>query len=69
VTALFGLVVLLHPDNEVAIAAAVILLPATLIGIWRYSRAPQPEANVTTSSAPGESAVPADLRHIGTQLE
>jgi TRAP-type uncharacterized transport system fused permease subunit len=34
--AAFSFVVLLHPDNNVAIAAAVVVLPATLLGVWRH---------------------------------
>ncbi|MGE0629177.1 MAG: TRAP transporter fused permease subunit, partial [Hyphomicrobiaceae bacterium] len=36
--ALFSLVVLLHPDDAVSMAAAAVVLPATLIGIWRHRR-------------------------------
>jgi TRAP transporter 4TM/12TM fusion protein len=36
--AMFSLVVMLHPDQGVAIAAAAVVLPATIAGIWRHRR-------------------------------
>ena len=42
--------VLLHPDNKMAMAAAAIVLPATIIGVWRHrlmaAAAPSPELQV-----------------------
>jgi TRAP transporter 4TM/12TM fusion protein len=42
--------VLLHPDNTMAMAAAAILLPATIVGVWRHrlmaAAAPAPELQV-----------------------
>ena len=42
--------VLLHPDNTMAMAAAAIVLPATIIGVWRHrlmaAAAPSPELQV-----------------------
>jgi hypothetical protein len=29
-------VVLLHPDNRMSMAAAAVVLPATLFGVWRH---------------------------------
>jgi TRAP transporter 4TM/12TM fusion protein len=34
--AAFSFVVLLHPDNNMAMAAAAVVLPATLLGVWRH---------------------------------
>ena len=34
--AMFSFVVLLHPDDKMAIAAAAVVVPATLFGVWRH---------------------------------
>ena len=47
--AMFALVVLLHPDQRMAIATAAIVLPATLLGIWRHRQIAPPK---TVAPAP-----------------
>ena len=41
--ALASLVVMLHPNGNVAIAAAVFTLPATIYGIWRHRQVAGPK--------------------------
>jgi TRAP-type uncharacterized transport system fused permease subunit len=36
--ALFALVVMLHPDERISLAAAAVVVPATLIGIWQHRK-------------------------------
>jgi TRAP transporter 4TM/12TM fusion protein len=42
--ALVSLVVLLHPNNDMALAAAVIVLPATIYGVVRHRRVAPPKS-------------------------
>jgi TRAP-type uncharacterized transport system fused permease subunit len=42
--ALASLVVMLHPDGNVAVAVALLVLPATVLGIWRHRRVARPAA-------------------------
>ncbi|MBI4193458.1 MAG: TRAP transporter permease [Betaproteobacteria bacterium] len=42
--ALASFVVMLHPDGKVALAAAVFVLPATVLGVWRHRRIAPPES-------------------------
>jgi TRAP transporter 4TM/12TM fusion protein len=53
--ALFSLVVMLHPDQRVALAAAAIVLPATVAGVWRHRQFGRDRKLV-------ESAMAADLK-------
>ena len=46
VLALFSLAVLLHPNDKVAVAAAVFLLPATIYGIWRHRLVAPPKGEL-----------------------
>jgi TRAP transporter 4TM/12TM fusion protein len=41
--AVFGLVTLLHPDERMAAAAAVVASAATFVGVWRHSQMPAPK--------------------------
>jgi TRAP transporter 4TM/12TM fusion protein len=44
--ALFSLVVLLHPDAKVATAAAAVVVPATLFGVWRHRQIGGPKLSL-----------------------
>lgn len=44
--ALAGFVTLLHPDGNVALAAAAIAVPATVYGAWRHRRLSAPGAGI-----------------------
>ncbi len=39
-----SLVVMFHPDASWATAAAVLVVPATIVGIWRHKSIATPEA-------------------------
>ncbi|MBE0558539.1 MAG: TRAP transporter large permease subunit, partial [Proteobacteria bacterium] len=52
VLALAALVVLLHPDGNVALAAAVIVLPATVYGVARHRRIAPPKSGNGFQSEP-----------------
>jgi TRAP-type uncharacterized transport system fused permease subunit len=67
--ALFSLVVLLHPDEEVAIMAAVVVLPATIFGVWRHRTVAQPASPPLARVAAEPATIAPDLRKIETQLE
>lgn len=65
--ALFSLVVMLHPDEGVALAAATIVLPATVVGAWRHRAFGRDQAFYRSAAAadlvrpPGEpSAIAAE---------
>jgi hypothetical protein len=49
--ALASLVVLLHPDGNVALAAAVIVLPATVYGVRRHQIVAPPKGNSEPQTA------------------
>jgi TRAP transporter 4TM/12TM fusion protein len=49
--AALSLVVLLHPDDTWALAAAAIVLPVTLFGVWRHANLGGPETSMQLSPA------------------
>lgn len=51
VLALLGLVTLLHPDGNLALAAAAIAGPATVYGTWRHRRISSPEPGMQPQAA------------------
>ena len=55
--AVFGFVVMFHPDDKWSIAASLVVAPATIIGIWRHRLIAAPKTPAA-SGAP-ESAAPA----------
>jgi TRAP-type uncharacterized transport system fused permease subunit len=50
--AALSFVVLLHPDETWSIAAAAVVVPATLFGIWRHIRMGGPESATAAQLAP-----------------
>jgi TRAP transporter 4TM/12TM fusion protein len=44
--ALFAFVTLLHPDGNVAMAAAAVTLPATIYGVWRHRQIASPKSGL-----------------------
>jgi TRAP transporter 4TM/12TM fusion protein len=60
--AMAGLVVMFHPDSSWATAAAMVVAPLTILGIWRHRLIATPEAPVIVGEpAPGGAAVDAAL--------
>lgn len=51
VLALLGLVTLLHPDGNLALAAAAIAAPATVYGAWRHRRISSPAPGMQPQAA------------------
>ena len=49
--AMFSLVVLLHPDERIAMAAAAVVLPATLVGVWRHRQLAMPKLSLQAQPA------------------
>jgi TRAP-type uncharacterized transport system fused permease subunit len=49
--AMFSLVVLLHPDERIAMAAAAVVLPATLVGVWRHRQLAAPKLSLQPQPA------------------
>jgi TRAP-type uncharacterized transport system fused permease subunit len=49
--ALVACVTLFHPAGNVALAAAVVVLPATIVGIWRHRRIAQPKGALRSQPA------------------
>jgi TRAP-type uncharacterized transport system fused permease subunit len=56
--AMFSLVCMLHPDQRMSIAAAAVVLPATLIGIWRHRRFGAPKTVAPEVATVPEVAAP-----------
>ena len=49
--ALFAFVTLFHPDRNVAVAAAAIVLPLTIISIWRNRKIAAPKGGLRSQPA------------------
>jgi TRAP transporter 4TM/12TM fusion protein len=69
VLAAFGIVVLLHPDENVARVAAAAVFIAAVIGFWRHRLIAPPKGQPVRPTAPAAEPLPSDLRKIETQLE
>jgi TRAP transporter 4TM/12TM fusion protein len=64
--ALFALVVMLHPDERISLAAAAVVVPATLIGIWQHRKFGGPDEVPVGPVA--EAAVPVgDLAELAAE--
>ena len=51
--ALFAFVTMFHPDDRVATAAAVFLLPAIIYGVWRHRQVASPKSEALQSQVAG----------------
>ena len=49
--ALFAFVTMFYPDGKVALASAVIALPATILGVWRHRRIASPKGGLQSQPA------------------
>jgi TRAP transporter 4TM/12TM fusion protein len=67
--AMFSLVVLLHPSEEVALVASAAVLPATIFGVWRHRLAPPSKEQIAIRPSRATAPMTPDLRKIETQLE
>ncbi len=48
---LFAFVTMFHPDGSMALAAAALVLPATLLGVWRHRMIATPKGGLQPQPA------------------